>query len=550
MAEKNSLLRISKGELRWPIAISLLIVALTCLPYLFGWFITPPGYQYSGYLSNTDDQNVYLAYMRQAHDGRLVFTDQFTTEPQRPWFFHIFFLFLGVFSRLSGLSLILTYHLFRLLCGALLLVVLYLFAARFLESLWARRFFLLFLSLSSGLGWLYLLLLRPGGNQPHPPDFGPGVVMPELITFLTLLLNPLFCFSVLLLAGSLLLFMLAIERRSFGLAFGAGLAGMALANVHSYDIIPLALTLFLYLAARGIIQRRFPGPEIALAAIFGIMLAPPLLYQFHLYRDLPVFRLKAEVATLSPPLLQYLLAMGIPFAFALPGMWIALRRAGKQPDFFLPIAWLAAILISAYLPFPFQRKMAEGMQIPVVLLAVIFLHGRVFEAANCNRQIRGLLAAAVLIFSFPSNGFFLQKALRDLQSGGASYYAMLMPPLYLREEQGAALGWLNGRVSADEAILCNNLLGSYLPSRAGAKTYVGHWAETLDYPRKLRLFAEFLSGRMPGSERVKLLREEGIRYLLIGPEERAIARGEPRLEGLPLREVGRTGEIIIFQVER
>ncbi|NIM05746.1 MAG: hypothetical protein GTO55_05880, partial [Armatimonadetes bacterium] len=443
MTESGSLLRLEKKELRWPLAVALVIIALTCLPYLFGWAITPPGFRYSGYLSNPDDHNVYFSYMRQAHDGSLVFVDQFTTEPQRPWFFHVFFLSLGLFSRISGLSLIVTYQLSRIIWGVLLLLALYVFGAHFLEGLRARRFFLLLIALSSGLGWLYLLIMQPTGNQPHPPDFGPGLVMPELITFLTLLLHPLFSFSVFLLVSTLLLLMLAMERRSLGLSLCAGVTGMLLANVHSYDSIPLAITILLYLVGRVVVQRRLGLWEIAPALILGVMMLPPLLYQFHLYRDLPVFRLKAEVATLSPPLLQYLLAMGLPFVFFIAGAKIALQRVRKQPDLLLPMAWFVALLISAYLPFSFQRKMAEGMQIPVCLLGALFLSERVLNSEKLHSTIlQGATAAAILLFCFPSNGFFLGKALQDLQSMGTSYYAHLMPPPYLRAEQVAALEWL------------------------------------------------------------------------------------------------------------
>lgn len=531
-------------------AFALAIVALTCLPYLFGLAITPPGFQYSGLLGNTDDQNVYLSYMRQAHDGRLLFTDQFTTEPQQPWFFHIFFLKLGLFSRVSGLSLILTYQLARVVCGVLLLLALYLLGARFLDNLRARRFFLIFVALASGFGWLYLVIFGPGGNHPHPPDLGPGLVMPELITFLTLLLNPLFCCAVLLLVATLLLFMAAVEKSSLRLALLAGLAAMLLANIHSYDMIPLAITIVAYLIARAVLQRRLVIREFAAGAIVGLMMLPPLLYQFHLYRDLPVFRLKAEVATLSPPVMLYLAALGLPLLLAIPGAWLALRRMRQAPDFILPVIWVIAILGSSYLPFPFQRKMAEGMQLPLVLLATLALSHFLFANPKINARAAALIGGLVVVVSFPSNALFTQRLLHDLQNMGADYYAYLMPPPYLRTEQVNTLRWLDGKVAADDGVFCNPMLGCYLPANTGARTYVGHWAETINYRQKLGALRDFLSGRMSPRARADLLQRENIKYLLIGPEERAIAPGAIKLAGLPLREVNRIGEITIFEVEQ
>ena len=549
MTEVKSVFRISRGELRWPVGFALALGALLLLPYLFGWAIAPAGLHYSWLLSNTDDHNVYLSYMRQAHDGHLVFTDQFTTEPQQPWFFHSFFLTLGLLSKLSPLPLMVTYQLTRIICGGLLLVALYLLGARFLESLRARRFFLVFISLASGLGWLYVLLLNPTGNQPHPPDFGPGVVMPELITFLTLLLNPLFCFAVFLLVSTLLLYLIAVEQRSLKWALGAGITGLLLANIHSYDVIPLGLTIVFYLIGRAIIQRRFPTIELAYAAIIALAMLPPTLYQFHLYDALPVFRLKAEVATKSPSPIQFFLAMGLPLLFAIPGALLALKRAKTAPDYLLPVGWFVAIMLSIYLPFPFQRKMAEGLQIPVVLLATLFLSQALFENKKFPARQQVLVGALLVLACFPSNMMYLQKVLGDVQTLGSSFYAHLTPPLYLRAEQTQALAWLNGKVTRDQGVLCNPMLAAYVPAHTGGRCYAGHWAETINYPKKLGALLDFYSGKMPQPERENLLRKEGIQYLLVGPEEAALAQGSVPLTGLPVHEVQRIGEIVIYQVE-
>lgn len=549
--QKPSLFRLGPGEWQWPVIVALVIMALTCLPYLFGMYITPPGVEYTGILYNAPDQAVYLAYMRQAHDGHLLFTDQFTTEPQRPWFFHILFLKLGLLSRFTGLSLIAVFHLARCVSGAMLLVSLYLLGAQFLTSLRARRFFILFAAFASGLGWLYMLLMSPTGNQPHPPDFGPGVIMPEIVTFLTLLVNPLFCAAVTLLILVILLTVLAIEHRSWKLALIAGILGMALANIHSYDMIPLAVTIVLYLIARAVLNRRFVWQEWALALLVGAPSFIPLIYQSHLYSSLPVFRLKAEVATLSPPLLHYLLAMGIPLVLALPGAFIAFKRSRKAAIFMLPLIWFAVAFACSYLPFPFQRKMAEGMQIPVCLLATIFISHHLLDTEKWQFRYRMLTTAILIAICFPSNAFFLSKVTNDLLTLGQDNTRYLLPPLYLRSDQTAALDWLNRQqMRDDEAVLCNSMLGAYVPARTGARTYVGHWAETLDYPRKLQAFAAFLRGTMPNDQRIELLRNQRIRYIVIGPEERAYADCEVSLNGLPVKEVERIGDqAVIYEVE-
>jgi hypothetical protein len=113
---------------KWGVAaiILLLLVAIS-LPYevaattppLDG--LTPPGAVYSGLLSSPDDQNVHLAWARQARDGAWRFRDLFTHESlsTRPLFTNAYSLLLGWMARV--MPLIWAYHLLRLICAALML---------------------------------------------------------------------------------------------------------------------------------------------------------------------------------------------------------------------------------------------------------------------------------------------------------------------------------------------------------------------------------------------------------------------------------------------
>ena len=179
------------AQLRWAGTFALVVMLLTFLPYLYGLLIRPPGAYYSGLLTNPDEHNVYLAYMKQASDGHAFLIDPFTSEPQAGRVVNVFFLALGAFSRVTHLGLPVTYHLARLLSGWLLLMALYCLGAQVLSSIFARRLALFFAAFASGLGWLF----QPGAGRPHPIDYGPGLIMPEAITSLSLLLNPLFCFD-------------------------------------------------------------------------------------------------------------------------------------------------------------------------------------------------------------------------------------------------------------------------------------------------------------------------------------------------------------------
>ncbi|NIQ98918.1 MAG: hypothetical protein GTN78_01760, partial [Gemmatimonadales bacterium] len=92
--------------------------------------------------------------MRQARDGALFFIDPFTSEPQSGRVVNVFFLALGLFSRVTHLSLPVTYHLARVVSGWLLLMAVYCLAAQVLATVSGRRIALVLAGLASGLGWL------------------------------------------------------------------------------------------------------------------------------------------------------------------------------------------------------------------------------------------------------------------------------------------------------------------------------------------------------------------------------------------------------------
>jgi len=557
---------IDRRELRWAMAVAAVVMALTCLPYIFGLLITPPGTQYMGFLGNPDDQNVYMAWMRQAAEGRILFTDLFTSEPQQAGFLHVYFLLLGLIARLTHLPLIWTYHAARIIGGWLLLLVFYVFCAAFTERPAVRRLALLLAAFSSGLGWLFYFVLPPG--SPHPADFGRGLVMPEAVTFLTILLNPLFSFSMALMLATFLLAMLAAEKGSARLALYAGILGLILGNAHTYDMV----TVYAVLALYGVVLlacRNFRG--VALLALIVAISAPSVAYQAWLFRTNFIFRAKALTPTLSPPFVMMLLTFGIPLALAIPGAVMALRGSQWRPvpghperpvrvaegrRFSLPAIWVVAgFLLLAFALFSFQRKLAEGLHLPVCLLAAV--------AVGSALETRTLAKVLLIALTSLSNIFFVSRAAQDLITNNAAHRNELMPPLYLRHDEVAAIRWLrpvpghpalqdpergpSGSLRGERpvrvaegrqetppgsVILSSSLLGSYIPGLSGRRVYIGHWAETIDFQPKLSLAVRIFQSATPENVRRALLERAGITHILYGPYERDIGDWNPATSDL------------------
>jgi len=494
-----------KPELRWPALFALLFMLATCLPYLFALFIKQPGWYYSGFLTNPDDHNVYLSYMRQARDGCVFFADQFTTEPQPARVINLLWLALGLFARVTHLSLPIVYHLARLASGWLLLMAVYWLAAQATSSIIARRLALILTATASGFGWL----LHVQGGQPHPIDYGPGLVMPEAITLLALLLNPLFAFSMFLM---ILTFGLAAHAFSTGSVRSAALAGLTaliLGNIHSYDLIPVAVIIAVYVLVQ-VITRRARPTALLLAALIAAIAAPALIYQYWLRTigDMTIIVKLVGPPAESPPMRWFALGLGLPLIVAIIS---TVRGAAKASDALrLLIIWFVVGFALVFVPVPFNRKLAEGLHIPICILAALAIEPLLLSAPR-----RALVAAAALVaICFPSNALYLRRAVSDLISNNQAYIGNLMPPLYLRPDQYGALRSLSGQASRSDVLLANTFLSNYAPSIAGCRVYLGHWSETLDYTKKIKQLSDFFAAGTPDSRREAFCREHGIAYVL------------------------------------
>jgi hypothetical protein len=513
---------ITRDEWRWAVWASLAVMGLTCLPYLFGWFITPPGYHYMGLLANPDEHNVYLGWMRQVLRGELLFHDPFTTEPQPARFFLGFFLALGLAARGTHIPPIWVYHVARVICGALLLVAVYALAAQLCERRFTRRLAWAFAAFSSGLGWLYALA-APGATV-HPIDYGPRLVMPEAITFLTLLLNPMFACSVALLAAMWAAYLAAVRADSWRLAALGGAAALMLGNVHTYDVFPAWLTLAAYVVAAGIIGRRMPVREMKFAALIAVMAAPFVAYQYWVFQTNVVFHDKAVTLKLTPPLAHFAAGFGLVLALAIPGGVMALRR--RSPAQALPVIWAVVTLLLVFLtPVSFQRKLAEGVHIPLCLLAASFVGE--WAAPRMSRSAALALAVLLVAAACPSNVFFMARGARDLMTNNRAYLRVLMPPLYLRADTVEAMTWLRENTRMEQGVMCASLEGSYVPGVAGNTVFVGHWDETLHYPRKLKQVVWFFSAAASPPQRRELMADNGLRFVLYTEYERALGVFDP-----------------------
>ncbi|HTP09602.1 MAG TPA: hypothetical protein VMP08_15205, partial [Anaerolineae bacterium] len=104
---------ISRREWRRVILFALIVMLVTALPYLLGALLNTPDRIFGGLLIGLEDQYSYLAKMVQGAQGAWLFHLPYTATPHPGIFLYSFYLVLGKFSAIFGLSQVGLYHVAR-----------------------------------------------------------------------------------------------------------------------------------------------------------------------------------------------------------------------------------------------------------------------------------------------------------------------------------------------------------------------------------------------------------------------------------------------------
>ncbi|HLK59350.1 MAG TPA: hypothetical protein VKU00_22510, partial [Chthonomonadaceae bacterium] len=445
----------AKSGRRWALLVAIGFLLLTVIPYLVGLsFAFDRRFMWLGY--NLDDSCVYLSWMRQAADGSFHALNLFTTEPQHGMALNPLFLVLGRFASLTGLPLLAVYHLARIVFGVGLLLVVWEFLVANVASSRARKLAFLFVCFSAGIGWL------PAWWESRSILTPIDRWQPEAITFLSLYLSPLFCFSMALQVGILLLLQRGERTGQARYAVAAGLCGLILGLTHTYDVATMAAIWSAYVVVSAVVAiRRKEGigpvlPTVLQALLAGIIAAPGALYIYAQLKTETVFHKRMEVQTLSVPLYWVLAGYGLTFLFALLGIYgaketlkpaptstetdadLTVQEADSTHELLFNAAslrlltvWLLVNLAVAYINVPFQRKLLQGAHFPVAILAGVGCVWLIYRIRKTVSPARfRMKAVAITLLLGLTNFYFMARDIgnyRDNRAQTGIHRTYLLP---------------------------------------------------------------------------------------------------------------------------
>jgi hypothetical protein len=527
---------LSTAEWGRALAVALLAIALTLIPYLLGYATAQEGMAFTGLLMNPEDSQTYWAKMQQGYDGRLLYTIPFTPETHPGAFVGAFYLGTGHLARLSGLSLPLMWHVSRLAADVLLFLVVFGFIAAFITDSRGRWLAYLLSLFGSGLGWLLFLLAQPYWLGAFPVDFK----QPGAHLFFTALTFPHVALGTAILLLSVWLLYRAGEQSAedgwhgWRYAVAAGCSNVILGIAYPfllYLIMLMAVLYWLYLAFR--MRQLLWRPAFLFAVTFAIP-APLYLYYAYTLKTNLIFRAwDAQAITPSPPWPHYLIAYG---PMLLLGFWHWRGRPQQRRQFAVLWLWIFAVALLVYAPLTPQRRFVQGVQAPLAILATAgFLQvalpwlerTRLWQALLTRPRysaagLRRFVTVLFLTFMSLSN-------LYVLASVSVSAVIQQPDPLFRPQDEVEATEWLRQNGIASAVVLGAYQTGNYVAAHARQRVVLGHWAETMAYEDKVTAVATFYDATTSDAWRRELLAQYNVTYVWHGPRERELGGFEPAM---------------------
>jgi uncharacterized membrane protein YozB (DUF420 family) len=523
---------ISRREWRWVGAIILFVLALTSLPYIYGYLSSPSDKQFMGLMLDIPDHGQYLSWWR-SFQSSLLASNKLTPEPNDPLFFNLLWWTLAQVSRWTGWGYALVFQLFRWLAGASFLWALYRLLAQLLPDMRQRWTAFMLITFTSGLGWVLVLLkyTLTDGKLLYPLD----VFVAEGNSFLCILAFPHFTLALTFIA---LIFEFVWrgwkEERTRHMVV-AGVLSLLLGWMHTYDLLIIygvvgafALLIWLRDSSPGLLrQDAFPwslfwGGVIVVALSFsGALYSVVLTTADPLWEQVLDQFSNAGVFTPSPP--HMLILFGFPLALAVGACIVLVRKKQWSAENLFVVGWFVAGALLNYVPTDFQIHMLNSWQIPMLLLVVRGLDCIAPVLAQrwpaLGEKTKHWVTVAFIVVVLPTNIYLYTWRFTDLSRHDY--------PFYLHRDDVAALDWLQDNTSPDDIVLSSLTLGQYVPALSGNTAYLAHWAQTVDFYDKESRVARFFDAPTSDQERAETLRAFDVGYIIHGPAERVLGEYDP-----------------------
>lgn len=509
------------------LAIAVLVPLLNTLPSVDAYLKQRiPERVFMGFRYTSNDHYAYASFVEQAaSEGRLFMEDRLTTEPQKGRFLLAFMWLAGQIRRATGLQIPLIWELLRIVSGMALLLAVWWFTGLLFQEASSRMLAYVFVAFGGGIGWLLYLITGEPSRSLTLPFLKDAFNHHWNWTTFGAMMMPLW-----IAPAAILLVCAALVVRELKSATVRTILLLTLPPIiwfiHPYTGIAayLAFGLFPLVPIASAAWRVEPLPWTRFAENLKSVLPALLsfvvvaLYVRWARQDFVYATTAQHVFVWNPTysVFLYPFAYGLLLPLALYGLkWRQSlpARAGE-----IMIAWLASAVILSVNPFLAGSKFQYLVHLP---LAVFAAHG-LFELKQRSNWARRMSAGVpAMVFGAL---LFLNAPLiliKEMPSTAAH------PDIYLSSAEIAGMTSLKDLPPGN--VLSGSRAGNRIAWLGAKKVYVGHWFLTPNHDKKQAEAVAFFNTSTPLDQKRAWLTQKEIRYVYVGPEERAWGGVDPAL---------------------
>lgn len=479
--------------------ISIIVLVVSSLPIIYFSFFPKDNLVFLGRrYTNSQDVYTYVSFIEQAKQGRNLFENLFTSEPQKSSLIRPSYLLIGKFANALNLSSINAYHASRIIFDILFMIVLWKFLNLFFTDQKQKFAAYTLLLTSSGFGIFVFKWFANSGD----------LWIPEANTFLSLGEAPHFILSQALMLGGYYLFIDYLKNKNLSAILISYLLFFILSFEHPFNLVVIAPVLFL--TAVWNTTPWIKASLIALGASIG------LVYAYYSTVTNPILALwQNQNILLSPIPLAYASGFGFLIFLTIIGLEKILNEKLSITNKFL-ILWIVVNSLLLYFPVNFQRRLVEGLHIPLGIASTL---GLFYLIQTYKTQKQNLLITVTIAILSCTSIFMVCTDFKAIGEDKAdSYY------YHIDQNEFKAIKWLGKNTNPNDTILSNWYLGNLVPGMIGRKVYIGHKIQTVDFNTKsknLDLFVQNTNTELSKN----LLKDNGITYILIGKNDVILQNG-------------------------
>jgi len=242
-----------------------------------------------------------------------------------------------------------------------------------------------------------------------------------------------------------------------------------------------------------------------------------------------------------------LIGYGLLAPLALIGILSILRNKEHDIKKVFMVSWFFTHATLIFLPFSFQRRLLEGLQLIIAILAVtglFYLKDILLTTRTRENHIVVFSGSPfwvilfIVLFSFS----WLQVLVGDI-----GLYFNEHRNVYISQGKVLAMQWIRENTKEEDIVISSVESGNLIPAISVRQVYLGHSHQTALSEDKLFEVKNFFLSH-DDKTRIDFLSRQGIDYLFFGQEEKAASSFNPAEKNYFI-EVFKNDQVSIYKVE-